>query len=179
MNADGSGQRKLTRNPARDGGPAWSPDGRRIAFASERNGTFEIYVMNADGSGQRSLTGASPAFGPEWSPDGRKIVFFSDGEIYAMNADGSEQRRLTRDPGNDFGPRWSPDGHMIAFERDLPSAEGEPPRHERRRQPGSALDKKWREVRHPLRLVARAAEAVVGRGTVSSTSCETGASSSC
>ena len=75
MNADGSGQRRLTRNPARDMDPAWSPDGRRIAF--DRGGTQQIWLMNPDGSGQRSLT---PAAGwrsrdPDWSPDGRKIAF--------------------------------------------------------------------------------------------------------
>jgi len=56
MNADGSGKRNLTRNPANDGGPSWSPDGRRIAFVSDRDGRPEAHVMNADGSGQRSLT---------------------------------------------------------------------------------------------------------------------------
>ena len=60
MNADGSGQRRLTRNPAFDGGPAWSPDGRRIAFVSNRDGSYEVYVMNADGSGQRRLAQRSP-----------------------------------------------------------------------------------------------------------------------
>ena len=56
MNADGSGQRNLTRNLAYDGDPAWSPDGRKITFVSNRDGRYEVYVMNADGSGQRSLT---------------------------------------------------------------------------------------------------------------------------
>ena len=55
MNADGSGKRNLTRNPAQDGSPSWSPDGRRIAFVSNRDGRLEAHVMNADGSGQRSL----------------------------------------------------------------------------------------------------------------------------
>ena len=49
MNADGSGKRNLTRNPARDGSPSWSPDGRRIAFVSNRDGRLEAHVMNADG----------------------------------------------------------------------------------------------------------------------------------
>ena len=55
MNADGSGQRRLTRS-RHDGFPAWSPDGRKIAFFSQRDGNGEVYVMNADGSGQRNLT---------------------------------------------------------------------------------------------------------------------------
>jgi Tol biopolymer transport system component len=55
MNADGSGQRNLTRNPAFDNDPAWSPDGRRLAFVSNREGSYRVYVMNADGSGQRRV----------------------------------------------------------------------------------------------------------------------------
>ena len=75
--------------------PAWSPDGRRIAFTSERDGNPEIYVMNADGSGVTRLTYNDArdldSF-PAWSPDGRRIAFHSnrDGnfEIYVMNASG-------------------------------------------------------------------------------------------
>ena len=58
MNADGSAQRRLTRNPASDGPPAWSPDGRKIAFVSGAGplDSSAIYVMNADGTGKRRLT---------------------------------------------------------------------------------------------------------------------------
>ena len=67
MNADGSGQRRLTRRGAQ---PGWSPDGRTIAFMSKRDGQAEIYVMNADGSEQRNLTrtpgGHESSF--VWSP---------------------------------------------------------------------------------------------------------------
>lgn len=76
--------------------PTWSPDGRKIAFASERDGNSEIYVMNADGSNVTRLTDAGGNF-PAWSPDGRRIAFASGGgpDIYVMNADGSIVTRLT------------------------------------------------------------------------------------
>jgi Tol biopolymer transport system component len=115
MNADGSGQRSLTRNAADDhvhtGG--WSPDGRRIVFHSNRGGNRDIYVMNADGSGQRNLT-SNPAADlfAAWSPDGTQIVFtrrvgLGNPEIYVMNADGSGQRNLTRNLGG-AAPAWAP-----------------------------------------------------------------------
>ena len=77
MNADGKGERRLTRHPADDRESAWSPDGRKIAFVSDRDrsrgGLSEIYVMNADGSGERRLTHntRSDSF-PAWSPDGQQ-----------------------------------------------------------------------------------------------------------
>jgi TolB protein len=69
MNADGSNALNLTDNPADDLEPAWSPDGRRIAFTSDRGGSRDIYVMNADGSGVTRLT-ENPADDefPAWSP---------------------------------------------------------------------------------------------------------------
>ena len=90
---------RRSRSGAAYAAPAWSPDGRKIAFASERDGNSEIYLMNADGSGQRSLTRNLAYDGdPAWSPDGQKITFVSnrDGRyaVYVMNADGSGQRSL-------------------------------------------------------------------------------------
>jgi TolB protein len=139
-NADGSGRRRLTLSPQRDGDPVWSPDGRRLAFVRVRYGVGDrllgfgdIYLVNADGSGLRRLVRAisplvrmpgGPTWGfsanPAWSPDGRRIAFVSnrDGsdDIFVVNADGSGLRNLTRSRGNDHDPVWSPDGRVIAFQ---------------------------------------------------------------
>ena len=123
MNADGSGQTRLTNDPASDLGPAWSPDGTQIAFASDRDGNSEIYVMNADGSGQKRLPGDSAFDGvPAWSPDGTKITFTSlrDGnfEVYVMDADGSDQTNISDNGAQDGFSAWSPNGSKIAFATD-------------------------------------------------------------
>ena len=91
----------------------------RIAFASNRDGNWEIYVMNADGSGQVRLT-VSPAateMEPAWSPDGANIVFARDGHIWRMGADGSSPAQLTFGPLSDSEPAWSPSGAHVAFSR--------------------------------------------------------------
>lgn len=109
----------LTNHPAWDALPAWSPDGR-IAFASNRDGRLELYVMNGDGSSPTRLThdvGFAGSF--VWSPDGSRIVFESvrDGapELYTMGADGSNPSRLTYNSGFKRQVVWSADGTRIAF----------------------------------------------------------------
>jgi TolB protein len=91
--------------------PAWSPDGGKLAFTSNRDGNPEIYVMNKDGSGLRRMTN-NPAIdvSPTWSPTGNQLAWVSDRtgqpKIYLMNADGTGQRLLVGDPKSDR-PTWS------------------------------------------------------------------------
>ena len=119
MNADGTNPINLTNHPARDGSPDWSPDGKQIAFHSERDGNWEVYVMNADGSNPINLTNhLSTDNSPDWSPDGRQIAFHSERdrkddddknvEIYVMNADGTNPINLTNHPAIDRGAAWEP-----------------------------------------------------------------------
>jgi TolB protein len=75
-NADGSNARNLTNHPAFDGWPAWSPDGTLIAFASNRNGRYQIFIMKPDGTDVRLVANTEGrATVPRWSPDGKTIYF--------------------------------------------------------------------------------------------------------
>lgn len=116
MNAEGTGALRLTNDADKKSEPAWSPDGRMIAFCSEHGGSLEVNVMNADGTNPHKLTNGC---GPAWSHDGRSIAFYSnrDGnwEIYLTNADGTNQRNLTKNPRTDAYPSWSPDDRFILF----------------------------------------------------------------
>ena len=123
MNADGSAQRGLTGTAGFEDSPAWSPDGRKIAFLRLRQSMSELYVVNADGSGELRLIASRAARGLAWSPDARKIAFVGtlgrgrhNMEIYVVNTDGSGRRRLTSNTVGDSHPVWSPDGRRIAFE---------------------------------------------------------------
>ena len=123
MNADGSGQTRLSSPLPDDWNPVFSPDGQKIAFQSFRDGNEEIYVADADGANAMNLTkNASSDQDPSWSPDGLRIAFTTDRDgdpdIYVMNADGSTAMNLTNHPGVDGTPDWSPDGSRIAFQSD-------------------------------------------------------------
>ena len=123
INADGSGERRLTRDPSSDVDPTFGPDGR-IYFASDRAGSRHIFSMAADGSQVRQITqGDADDFSPAVSPDGRRLAFVSsrDGnlELYLLNLNqGMPQGaplRLTRHAAADLDPAFTRDGRQILF----------------------------------------------------------------
>src|SRR2546423_12554967 len=113
---------KDSQAPPPDVGPG------QLAFASDRRGQFDVYIMNANGTAIHRLTDhLAFDFWPSWSPDGSRITFTSDRdsqngavnlEIYVMNADGTGVARMTSDTAQDDEPAWSPDGTHLAFRSD-------------------------------------------------------------
>lgn len=126
---DGSNASRLTFLSARNERPVWSPDGRRIAFASRPAGAAsDIWVMNADGSNPVNLTADQPDAGkdsPAWSPalsgGGFRIAYSlsqdGTGHLWTMRDDGSDKRQVTSGDVYDDEPAWSPDGLTLVFTR--------------------------------------------------------------
>jgi len=122
--------------------PAYSPDGKKIAFMSERGGTDEIWVCDSDGANAMQLTslGGYAIYGPRWSRDGKNIAFTAvekgmKEDLYVISETGGMAHRLTTDPAEDKWPYWSHDGKWIYFASTrtgreeiwrMPSSGGEP-----------------------------------------------------
>jgi TolB protein len=120
MNDDGTGQRRLTRNRTRrqqDHDPAWSPDGKKVAFWRETMDASrisvkeaQIFVIDATGDHERLVVARGTS--PSWSPDGQKLVFQDRHGLFVIGLDGQGRRQLT---GKGGMPDWSPDGQQVAF----------------------------------------------------------------
>jgi Tol biopolymer transport system component len=119
-------QRRLTRGAPAELDPTWSPDGKRIAFARQVDGRFDLFAWEADGSGLSRLTKTPRVdeLAPAWSPDGASIAFAryengverGPGDLWLMSASGGGERRVRGGDGHDYsGPAWSPDGKQLAL----------------------------------------------------------------
>ncbi len=119
IGADGRGDEALTHDASLDWMPAWSPDGRTIAFVSDRDGSDGLWLIGTDGSGARKL--ASLAYEPAWSPDGQRLAAYhieaqTDG-LFVLDPAGREAPRLVLEGGR--MPCWSPDGrYLVAVKSD-------------------------------------------------------------
>lgn len=120
MGGGGTGPVRLTNNPGADRHPAVSPDGKQIAFTSERNGKTDVWIMNVDGSNPVRLTdGQGKNANPVWSPDGSRVAFVSDrdgnNEIYTIDVVTHELSRMTNHAGDDIDPAWQRTSDKILF----------------------------------------------------------------
>lgn len=119
---DGKPKVDLTpRSRGNDSAPDFSPDGRRIAFTSDRFGRYAIWLMNADGTGQRRLTKPRGIdVNPTWSPNGRQIAFTGTDrvqwDVYLTTPNGG-RRQLTNDRANEVDVSWSPKGDQVVYDR--------------------------------------------------------------
>ena len=113
MNADGSGQQRVSFGDGSYSTPVWSPRGDLIAFTKQSGGKFSIGVMKPDGSGERILTSGFHNEGPTWAPNGRVVMFFRDNagsggsQLYSIDLTGYNELRIPT-PTFASDPAWSP-----------------------------------------------------------------------
>jgi len=125
LRPDGSHPAQVTRESGVfDNMAVWSPDGRHIAFTSNRDGRQGVYLMDADGSHIRPIGPNGNLGYPEWSPDGGSILYSAgrlpkESQIYLMKADGSDVRQLTSDSALNRCPRMSPDGARVVYTSEI------------------------------------------------------------
>lgn len=127
MDAEGKHQTRLTDDPGDDVSAAWSPQGDRIAFLSDRRGGgYEVYLMNADGSNQHPLRAASPVYTSAfvWSPDGTRLAYADGGDVYVGEVEGTNAPvnvSVNKPAGSSDGqPGWSPDGGQLVIRNSTP-----------------------------------------------------------
>jgi len=113
---------KLTDGLYNNSGPVFNPDKSKIAFYSNIEGDYDIYVINSDGTGLKNITAndaGAEDFSPQWSPDGSKICYQSDqagnSGIYIINADGTKKIKVTQSKAESYAPVWFPDGNKILY----------------------------------------------------------------
>jgi TolB protein len=113
MNADGSDQRRLTFQGSYNTNPAWSPDGRWIAYETRLEGQFDVWLIDpAGGANLPLISHPRSDESPSWAPNGRKLAFSSTrrgrSDIYVCDLTGDNVIRLTENAGNNTNPSWGP-----------------------------------------------------------------------
>lgn len=130
MNTDGTGQVQITANKENHDNPMWSPDGKRIAFVSDKGSNAEVIaIINADGTGEEQVTSDElRTIHPMWSPDGRSLIYCTDDDLHPPKKNPTEiyvvdlatkQSKMAISGGTNTYPSYSPDGKHIAFRRML------------------------------------------------------------
>ena len=122
-NIEGTSLKQLTFGPAYHAECAYSPDGTQIVYASNEEGSMNLYIMNSDGSNSQKITSNTSCYygGPFFSPDGKRVIFRADRDkpdylqIYSIDIDGSNETQLTFNEFVNWAPYWYPNGKVIAF----------------------------------------------------------------